>query len=79
MPVNDLERTGEVSAISKRCLQLVRHGLKNGFDKVTIHSEECHSIYKGKRMKLFSRRLDLGEDLDLGDYPHHLTTGDQFD
>lgn len=79
MSVDDLELTGRVSAISKRCLQLVRHGLKNGFEKVTIHAEECKSIYKDKRMTLFSRSLDMEEDLDLGEYPHHITTGDQFD
>lgn len=82
MPVDDLAASGTVSAIAKRCLQLVGHGLRRGrFDDVLIRADECRSLYKGReKMKLFTRSVvgAADRDFDLGDYPYDATAGDQF-
>ena len=62
MSLDQLARTNETSAVTRRVIQLVKHGLEHGFSSVVWKGEEFRSIYKGLVFKMYNRVLtDLGK------------------
>jgi 8-oxo-dGTP pyrophosphatase MutT (NUDIX family) len=53
--LDEFERTGHFSAMTKRVVQLVRHGLRHGFSNVSIGCENHPSIYRGRCIDIYSR------------------------
>ena len=73
MALDDLAASAQKSAITIRAVNMLKHGLKWGFDKVTMDLAECKSVYKGKQFKVYNPRIEgLNEteasySYDLGD------------
>ena len=57
MHIDELENCMSTSAITMRVLQLVRHGLQNGFNEVELGYDEFDSVYLGLKYRLFSRNV----------------------
>jgi len=64
MTVDDLEASGQVSAVTKHVFKIVRHGLVNGFDHVLVGSSKQPSIYRNHSFNMFSVLAKIADNED---------------
>jgi len=54
MTLEQLETSGQASAVTEHVFEVVHHGLTNGFDQVLIGCSERPSIYRNRSFNIFS-------------------------
>ena len=57
LSLDTLQRGQQMSTITSTAVALVQHGLKHGFDSVTLSGIDCKSLYKGLNFRLHSHRV----------------------
>jgi len=64
MTLDDLDGSGQTSAITKHVCKVIRHGLVNGFDRVLFGCSEQPSIYRNRTFSMYSVLAGMthGED-----------------
>ncbi len=71
--IDEFESEPRTSALTRRVLQLLNVGLKQGFDKVTLQSIKCRSIHKGIDYQMNHVNVGL-PDLDPSVYKHYISS-----
>jgi len=69
MALDDLENSGQASAVVKHVLKVVRHGLVHGFTRVLIGCSEQPSIYRNLTFSMYSV---LAKNTDTEDCVHNV-------
>ena len=58
MDIDELLNNPEISHITIQTVNVIKRGIKDGFDKVHLPAKQFQSVYKGKMFKMYHRCLD---------------------
>ena len=72
MGLDELEANAQKSVITIRAIQMVRQGLQEGFDAVTLSFDTCKSVYKGLEFKVHNPRVTGIDEVDEEKYMHSI-------
>ena len=72
--LDELQANAQKSAITLRAINMVRRGLRDGFDSITLDVDTCKSVYKGMTFKVHNPRVEGVGTEDENNYLHSLDT-----
>ena len=64
MALDDLETSGQASAVTKHVFKVVRYGIVNGFGNVLINCSEQPSIYRNYTFNMYSVLAKIADNED---------------